>query len=43
MTKITLISAITAAMLTTASAEFSVGDIVKDMKDVAVSMSKDAK
>jgi len=43
MTKITLISAIAAAMVTTASAEFSLGDMVKDMKDVAISMSKDAK
>lgn len=43
MKKTILVSAITAAMLTTASAEFSFGDMFKDMKDAATSMSKDAK
>ena len=43
MTKIIFISAVTAAMVTTASADFSFGDMFKDMKEAAISMSKDAK
>lgn len=43
MTKIILISAITAGVLTTISADFSMGDMFKDMRDATISMSKDAK
>ena len=43
MKKIIIVSAIAAACVTTASADFSFGDMFKDMKDAATSMSKDAK
>jgi len=43
MKKIIIVSAIAAACVTTASADFSFGDMFKDMKEAATSMSKDAK
>lgn len=41
MTKFTLISALTATMITTASADFSFGEMFTDMKDSSTIFSKD--
>jgi hypothetical protein len=42
--KKTVISCVAAAaLITSASADFSFGDMFKDMKDATISMSKDAK
>ena len=42
--KKTVISCVAAAaLITSASADFSFGDMFKDVKDAAISMSKDAK
>ena len=40
---ITTSVAVAALLLTSAQADFDFGDMFKDMKDAAVSMSKDAK
>lgn len=43
MTKFTLISALTATMITTASADFSFGEMFTDMKDSSTIFSQDLK
>ncbi|MCB4753799.1 MAG: hypothetical protein LGB01_06250 [Sulfurovum sp.] len=43
MTKILISCAVAAALATTTQADFSFGDMFKDMKEAAISMSKDAK
>jgi hypothetical protein len=43
MNKIILTSATVAALLTNAHADFSFDEMFKDMKDAAITMSKDAK
>ena len=43
MKKIITTSVAVAALFTSAQADFSFGDMFKDMKEAAISMSKDAK
>ena len=43
MKKFITTSVALAALLTTAQADFDFGDMFKDMKEAAISMSKDAK
>ncbi len=43
MKKIVILSSTVALMLSTVSADFSFGDMFKDMKEAAISMSKDAR
>ena len=43
MKKIIITSVAAAALLTSVQADFDFGDMFKDMKEAAISMSKDAK